>query len=57
MYQSHHITHEDSHLTSYELILILIPSFESDKEEAAYYRDKYRVAVDLLNETRAELGT
>lgn len=31
-------------------------SFENPDEEASYYRDKYRVAVDLLNETRAELG-
>lgn len=30
--------------------------FENAEEEASYYRDKYRVAVDLLNETRAELG-
>ncbi|BEI94668.1 uncharacterized protein CcaverHIS019_0702490 [Cutaneotrichosporon cavernicola] len=30
-------------------------AFDSPKEEASYYRDKYRVAVDLLNETRAEL--
>lgn len=30
-------------------------AFDSAKEEALYYRDKYRVAVDLLNETRAEL--
>jgi ribosomal protein S7 len=31
-------------------------SFDTPKDEASYYRDKYRVAVDLLNETRAELG-
>ncbi|KAL1412373.1 NADH:ubiquinone oxidoreductase [Vanrija albida] len=30
-------------------------TFDSPREEANYYRDKYRVAVDLLNETRAEL--
>lgn len=31
-------------------------SFDSPREEANYYRDKYRVAIDLLNETRNELG-
>ncbi|CAK9782403.1 unnamed protein product, partial [Cutaneotrichosporon oleaginosum] len=30
-------------------------AFDSPKDEASYYRDKYRVAVELLNETRAEL--
>lgn len=32
-------------------------SFDSPQEEAAHYREKYRRILDMLEETRAELGT
>lgn len=32
-------------------------SFDSPQEEAAHYREKYRRILDMLDETRAELGT
>ena len=31
-------------------------SFDSPQEEAAHYREKYRRILDMLDETRAELG-
>jgi hypothetical protein len=31
-------------------------SFDSPQEEAAHYREKYRRILDMLEETRAELG-
>jgi hypothetical protein len=30
--------------------------FDSPQEEAAHYREKYRRILDMLDETRAELG-
>jgi len=34
----------------------LTSSFDSPQEEAAHYREKYRRILDMLDETRAELG-
>jgi len=31
-------------------------SFDSPQDEAAHYREKYRRILDMLDETRAELG-
>lgn len=31
-------------------------SFDCPQEEAAHYREKYRRILDMLDETRAELG-
>lgn len=53
-YDSEHNARPSSAMNNYEDDDDL--EFESPKEEADFYRDKYRVAIDLLNETRAELG-
>lgn len=36
--------------------LKLTLSFDTPEAEAAYYRERYRLILDMLNDTRAELG-
>lgn len=40
-----------------ERMLLNIGSFDSPADEAAYYRERYRRIVDMLEDARAELGT
>jgi hypothetical protein len=37
-------------------VKLMVNSFDSPQEEAAHYREKYRRILDMLEETRAELG-
>jgi hypothetical protein len=37
-------------------VKLMVNSFDSPQEEVAHYREKYRRILDMLEETRAELG-